>query len=144
MFISELDKDRRRVIVTGILDLLVAFICWIFSAIYIACGHGKTSGAMVCLLVPFFVSGMAILILGLTGFYRFLTRAVCCLWNFSMASFTVGMALVGIFEIAGVPKSIFLIPIWAGGVFYAILGIVILLFNVVFWIVKKTNSGTKK
>lgn len=143
MFISELDKDRRRVIVTGILDLLAAFICWIFSAIYIACGHGKTSGAMVCLLIPFFVSGMAILMLGFTGAYRFLTRAVRCLWNFSVASFTVGMALVGIFEIAGVPKSIFLIPIWIGGVFYAILGVIILLLNVVLWLVK-TNFGTKK
>ena len=143
MFISELDKERRGVFIAGILELAAAFFCWIFSAIYIACGHGKTSWAMVCLLVPFFVTGMMTLILGFTGFYKFLTRAVRCLWNFSMASFTAGMALVGIFEIAGVPTSLFLIPIWVGGVIYAILSIMILLFNVVFYCVK-ASMNTKK
>ena len=144
MFTSKNNVARRKLLVTGIADVGAAFLCWMFSAIYIACGHGKTSGAMVCLLVPFFLSGMLMIILSFTRLYERINIAARCLWNFSMASFTVGMALVGIFEIAGVPKSIFLIPIWAGGVFYAILGIVILLFNVVFWFVKKTNSGTKK
>ena len=129
MFISELEVERRKVFFTGIADLAVAFVCWVFSAIYIACGYGKTSWAMVCLLVPFFVSGMTILILGFTRFYKAVNIAVRCLWNFSMASFTVAMALTGIFEIAGVPNSIFIIPIWIGGAFSAICSIVIFILN---------------
>ena len=129
MFISELEVERRKVFFTGIADLTVAFVCWVFSAIYIACGYGKTSWAMVCLLVPFFVSGMTVLILGFTRLYKAVNIAVRCLWNFSMASFTVAMALTGIFEIAGVPNSIFIIPIWIGGAFSAICSIVIFILN---------------
>ena len=130
MFISELEAERKKVLVTGIADLGVSFLCWIFSAIYIACGHGKTSGAMVCLLVPFFVSGMAILILSFTELYSAITLSVRCLWNLSMASFTVAMALIGVFEIAGVPTSIFLIPIWIGGALSAVCGIAFFAFNI--------------
>lgn len=130
LFISELDTERKSVIRMGISDICVSFVCWIFSAIYIACGHGKTSGAMVCLLVPFFVSGMAVLIVGFTRFYKIITLPVRCLCNLSMASFTVGMALLGVFKIAGVPNSIFLVPIWIGGVCAALLCIVFLIVNI--------------
>lgn len=116
-------------LVTGGIDLGVGFLCWVFSAIYIACGHGKTSGAMVCLLVPFFLSGMMFSLLSFTELYKDITIAVRCLWNLSMASVTVGMALVGVFEIAGVPKSNFLIPIWIGGALSAICSIVIFIIN---------------
>ena len=129
MFISELEVERRKVFFTGIADLAVSFVSWVFSALYIACGYGKTSWAMVCLLVPFFVSGMTVLILGFTRLYKAVNIAVRCLWNFSMASFTVAMALTGIFEIAGVPNSIFIIPIWIGGAFSAICSIVIFILN---------------
>ena len=129
MFISELEAERKKVLFTGCVDLAVSFLCWIFSAIYIACGYGKTSWAMVCLLVPFFVSGMTILLLGFTERYKALTIAVRCLWNFAMASFTVAMVLVGIFEIAGVPNSIFIVPICIGGALSAICSIVIFILN---------------
>ena len=130
MFISELEAEHRRVITMGISNIGVAFLCWVFSAIYIACGHGKTSLGMVCLLIPFFVLGMTTLIIGLAGRYQYMTLGVRCLSNLSMASFTVGMALVGVFEIAGVSKSAFLITIWIGGVLTAICSIVIFVFNV--------------
>lgn len=131
MFISQLEAERKSVLVMGISDLGVSFLCWAFSAIYIACGHGKTSVGMVCLLVPFFVSGMTALILSFSKAYRAVTLGVRCLWNLSMASFTVGMALVGVFEIAGVPNSILLIPIWLGGVLAALCAIVIFAFNII-------------
>lgn len=129
MFTLELNAERRKVLSTGLIDLSVSFLFWIFSAIYIACGHGKTSGGMVCLLVPFFLSGMTFFIVSLTDAYRIITLPVRCLWNFSMASFTVGMALVGVFEIAGVPISSLLIPIWIGGVLCAACSIAVLIFN---------------
>ena len=113
----------------GIAELGASFFCWLFSAIYIACGHGKTSGAMVCLLLPFFLSGIVSVLLSLTDFYKVVTLAFRCLWNLSMASFTVGMALVGIFEIAGVPISALLIPIWIGGAVTALCGIAVLIYN---------------
>ena len=129
MFTSKNNVARRKLLVTGIADVGAAFLCWAFSAIYIACGHGKTSGAMVCLLVPFFLSGMLMIILSFTRLYERVNIAARCLWNFSMASVTVGMALVGIFEIAGVPKSSFLIPIFAGGAIFALCSIAIVIFN---------------
>ena len=130
MFTSELDIERKKVIKMGIVDILVSFLCWVFSAIYIACGHGKTSGAMVCLLVPFFVLGMSTLLAGFTRFYKIITLPVRCLLNLSMASFTVAMALVGVFRIAGVENSVFLIPIWIGGCVTIICGIVFLIINI--------------
>ena len=130
LFISELDIERKKVITMGISNICVSFLCWVFSAIYIACGHGKTSGAMVCLLVPFFVSGMAILIVGLTRFYKIITLSIRCLLNLSMTSFTVGMALLGVFKIAGVPNSIFLVPIWIGGVITALFCVGFLIANI--------------
>lgn len=114
----------------GITDIIVSFLCWLFSAIYIACGHGKTSGAMVCLLVPFFLTGLTVLIISLTRFYKIINLPVRCLWNLSMASFTVGMALLGVFKIAGVPNSIFLVPIWIGGGLTALLCVVFLGVNI--------------
>ena len=129
MFISKLEAERKSVLITGISELIAAFFCWIFSAIYIACGHGKTSGFMVCLLLPFFLSGMAMLLLSFTDFYKVMTFAFRCLWNLSAASFTIGMALVGIFEIAGVPNSIFLVPIWIGGAATALCGVAVLIYN---------------
>ena len=75
------------------------------------------------------MSGMTVLILGFTRLYKAVNIAVRCLWNFSMASFTAAMALTGIFEIAGVPNSIFIIPIWIGGAFSAICSIVIFILN---------------
>lgn len=130
MFISQLEAERKSLFVMGISDIGVSFLCWVFSAIYIACGHGKTSVGMVCLLVPFFVSGMAALILAFTEIYKAVTLGVRCLCNLSAASFTVGMALVGVFEIAGVPNSILLVPIWLGGALTALCTIVIFAFNI--------------
>lgn len=130
MFISRLGPERKRVIKMGITDIIVSFICWMFSAIYIACGHGKTSGAMVCLLVPFFVTGITVLLIGLTRFYRIISMPIRYLWNLSMSSFTVGMALLGVFKIAGVPNSIFLVPIWIGGGVTALISIVLLIVNI--------------
>ena len=129
MFTSKNNVARRKLLVTGIADVGAAFLGWVFSAIYSACGHGKTSGAMVCLLVPFFLSGMLMIILSFTRLYERINIAARCLWNFSMASVTVGMALVGIFEIAGVPTSSLLIPIFAGGVIFALCSIAIVIFN---------------
>lgn len=129
MFTSELNVERRKVLTTGIIDLTVAFVLWLFSAIYIACGHGKTSAGMVCLLLPCFLSGMAFIILSLTDVYRLITLPVRCLWNFSMASFSVGMALVGVFEIAGVSKSGFLVLIWISGVLCAMGSVAFLIIN---------------
>ena len=114
----------------GITDIIVSFLCWLFSAIYIACGHGKTSGAMVCLLVPFFVTGITVLLIGLTRFYRIISMPIRYLWNMSMSSFTVGMALLGVFKIAGVPNSIFLVPIWIGGGVTALISVVLLIVNI--------------
>lgn len=131
LFISELDVERRKVLTTGIIDLGVAFLLWIFSAIYIACGHGKTSGGMVCLLLPFFVSGMMFLIGGFTELYSVATLPVRCLWNLAMASISVGMALIGIFEIAGVSSSKLLIFIWIGAAICLAGSIFIGVFNLI-------------
>ena len=130
LFISELDSERKSVITMGISDICVSFLCWVFSAIYIACGHGKTSGAMVCLLLPFFLTGMTALIIGFTRFYKIITLPVRCLWNLSAASFTVGMTLIGVFKIAGVPNSVFLVPIWIGGALTAIACVGVLIVNI--------------
>lgn len=129
MFTSELNLERKKVLMTGVIDLCVSFMLWLFSAIYIACGHGKTSGGMTCLLLPFFIAGMALLVLSLTNAYKLITLAVRCLCNLSIASFSVGMALVGIFEIAGVSQSVFVVPIWIGGVLCAIACTVIIILN---------------
>ena len=86
--------------------------------------------AMVCLLVPFFVTGITVLLIGLTRFYRIISMPIRYLWNMSMSSFTVGMALLGVFKIAGVPNSIFLVPIWIGGGVTALISIVLLIVNI--------------
>lgn len=129
MFTSKSEIERKKVLFTGIIDLLVAFLWWVFSAIYIACGHGKTSSAMVCLIVPFFTVGMAFLTVGFTKFYKMITLAARCSFNLSAAAISVGMALVGVFEIAGVPTSDFLIPIWICGLASAVSGVVFLIYN---------------
>lgn len=85
---------------------------------------------MVCLLVPFFLTGITVLIVGFTRFYKAITLPVRCLWNLSAASFTVGMALLGIFKIAGVPNSVFLVPIWIGGALTALACVGFLIFNI--------------
>lgn len=129
MFISKFNANRRKVLITGIIDLCASFVLWLFSAIYIACGHGKTSGGMVCLLLPFFLAGMSFLIISLTNAHKLFTLPVRCLCNLSMASFSVGMALTGIFEIAGVSQSGFVVPIWIGGVLCAVACVVFIILN---------------
>ncbi len=107
----------------------ITLFCGLFSFVYEQFSHGVYSSYMICLfLFPLLGGVLPYALLGLVNNLRFPSRASMNLYNFGIATLTVGSCLKGVLDIYGTTSD-YMPVYWIAGAVLIALGIVVYILS---------------
>lgn len=130
MFVSPIEPEKKHMSRSSLIFICVSLFCGLFSAVYEHYGHGVYSNYMVYLFAFPLVGGtIPYALLGLLPNVVCPSRLSMRIYNSGLAALTVGSCLRGVLDIYGTSSGY--VPVyWAAGALLTELGVVIYLFEV--------------